>query len=125
MTRPLKIVLRIAGACLVLCVLLIAAFLWIWWPSCGDEKLEERRSLDGRHVAQLIRRNCGATTPFVTLLFIDRVRRHTDSPSLSVARVDSVQMKWRDVDLLEVHVWGGEIGRAETRAGDVRINDVK
>jgi len=34
-------------------------------PPCGEELMIEKPSPDGRYVASLWRRNCGATTPYV------------------------------------------------------------
>lgn len=34
-------------------------------PLCGEELIMEKTSPDGRYVAALMRRNCGATTPYV------------------------------------------------------------
>ena len=41
-------------------------------PLCGEEIIVEKPSPDGQYVATLMRRNCGATTPYVAHINLHR-----------------------------------------------------
>src|SRR5512147_1717441 len=61
---------------------------------CKDEMLLRRRSSNGRHVAVVVRRNCGAGSSFSTMIFIDRWNILFDRPTIAVHDEAGVDMKW-------------------------------
>jgi hypothetical protein len=59
----------------VTCVTLVVAVILVllhYSPLCGEEVIMEKTSPDGRYVAALMRRNCGATTPYVAHINLRR-----------------------------------------------------
>jgi hypothetical protein len=61
----------------------VAVLFWIavmhFDPSCGEEIKGEQRSPDGRYVAVLMERNCGATTRYVEHINLRRTDRKFSS----------------------------------------------
>jgi len=83
---------------LLLVVLLLLVFAAILRSSCGalcgDDMYEALKSSDGRHEARLVRRSCGATTDFVTVVQVGVDDRYTDA--VSVIGQGNILLEWRD-----------------------------
>ncbi len=54
-----------ALAGILVTVLMAGAFFLHFNPLCGEDLIAEESSPDGRYVAVLVERGCGATTPFI------------------------------------------------------------
>jgi len=74
---------------------------------CDNDTLREVSSPDGKYVATVFERNCGATTPYYTIVALRLVGtklnadRHEDWVFV-IKRQSEVQLTWRDVHHLEV-----------------------
>jgi|SRR5688572_20542902 hypothetical protein len=100
-----------------------------WEPICGEEVLSERKSPNEVFVFSVHRRNCGATTGYVTGLSIRRANDDSDpSAKDDVLVIDgdvSVTASWIDSNRIEVHVpKGAEIFRNDPKWNDVTISYV-
>jgi hypothetical protein len=67
-------------------IAIAVTFIPIFWialvhfdPLCGEERIEEHGSPDGRYVAALMERNCGATTRYVQHINLKRAGRKFSS----------------------------------------------
>jgi len=72
--------------------------------ACDDEVLSELRSPDGKYVASVMERNCGATTDYVSHVTVrpsDSMMRQGDDVLVVEYRQD-IRLAWEGVDHLVV-----------------------
>lgn len=129
--------LAIAVAILA-CVLLLAFCVYEMAGNfCGNDIIQKLPAPDGRHVAFLFQRDCGATTGFssqISLFPKDAAHLPNDSGNLFVASQDKgdgplgpwhgplVRMRWIDSKLLEVRYnHAAQTFAREEKLGAVRI----
>lgn len=104
-------VLPIVGGTLIILVgLVVFAGVLITRNMCGDDVLSEEVSPDGRNVAVVMERSCGATTPYIYHVNL-RSKAHrfsrewggtvTEGQVFSVARV-GVRAEWIGNDQLQI-----------------------
>ena len=75
-----RLVLASLAACLLLALMVVGLFLAVVGsPHCGYEILREAPSPDNTRKAVVVVSNCGATTPFVTLVYLIRYDETFDS----------------------------------------------
>jgi hypothetical protein len=68
---------------------------------CGNEVLGEFRSPDGKYIATVFERNCGATTPYVRVVSLRRAESSFDPEStgdwvFTLKHQPSIEVKWED-----------------------------
>lgn len=93
---------------------------------CGDTIKAEVSSPDGRYVAAVFERNCGATTDYSTLVTL----RETSQPFapkkqgwvLALSGQVDVTLAWSSDRVIRVGAEGGEVFRKEPTWRDVRIS---
>jgi hypothetical protein len=98
--------------------------------TCGEDPIAEKRSPDGKYVAVVYRRGCGATTPFVTHV---NLRLASESFSLgwdgairsgevlSVKNQEPIDIVWGDAELKLLVNTGAIIKCADSMAG-IRVS---
>jgi hypothetical protein len=96
----------------LVCVI-ISVLGYRYWKSstvgfdCDNQILTEVSSPDGRYIASVFERNCGATTPYYRIVALRlagtklRGDRHEDWV-FAIKERSEVQLSWRDVQHLEV-----------------------
>lgn len=100
-----------------------------WEPACGEEVLSEQKSPDEAFVLSVHRRDCGATTGYVTAMSIRRANDDFDpSARNDVLTIDGdvpVTASWIDSNRIEVDVpKGASIFRNEQEWNGVTISYV-
>jgi len=110
--------LRRCNVIITLCALLV-----LTGCLCSDEVVLEKVSPDGRHVATVVRRDCGATTDYATHVRISRRWWRGGGTSLAVvleepAKIDVV---WRSATELQVLHTPARVFRDEKLVDSVRI----
>ena len=92
---------------------------------CENITEKEVLSLDGRYIATLFERNCGATTDFVTIVSIrdkDKAfRPETDSRVLVIEGSSLVDMHWVSQNTLTLKYNAHEPFLKNERWGDISI----
>jgi len=77
---------------------------------CGDEVLAVAHSPDGTHVATVIERNCGATTPYVRAVFLHEYGEFDlDDKDDAVYVIESqgkIPIRWDDETHLAIGIAG-------------------
>jgi hypothetical protein len=102
-------------------------------PSCGEEIKEEQRSPDGRYVAVLMERNCGATTRYVEHINIRPANRSFSTSFFAGTTTEGeiftledrnggpVQFEWAGKTLRVHYPADGRIVRKQPNWNDVDI----
>jgi hypothetical protein len=90
---------------------------------CSDEVVLEKVSPDGRHVATVIRRDCGATTSYATHLRISRRWWRGGATYLAVVLEEpaNLEVVWRSATELRMMHTPTRVFRDETLVDAVRI----
>lgn len=95
------------------------------FTDCADLLKVQTESPDGRYVAVLIERDCGATTDFSSLLSLRDARLATDDRDadivLAVAGRSDITFEWTENRVLSVHLQEEEVVRRASNWRDVRI----
>ena len=81
-------VLGLLAACLLLALIVVGPLAIVGSPHCGYETLREVPSPDNTRKAVVVIANCGATTPFVTLVYLIRYDEIFDSQTFDFKRDD-------------------------------------
>jgi hypothetical protein len=93
--------------------MIVGVLAYRYWRSstvsfeCENETLREASSPDGKYVASVFERNCGATTPYYRIVAIRPAGtrldadKHEDWVFVTKERSE-VQLAWRDIHRLEV-----------------------
>jgi len=117
--------MRIVAAILVL---VLAGYLWVQrMPifGCHDEVAFQAWSPDGRHLAAIVIRDCGATTGLATHVVISaqplRLPIGADEASCVFDDSSGVRLRWNTSNELKVHPGRGKAFRSEAVAMGVRI----
>ena len=96
-----------AASLIAVAYMAIASFLGDW---CGDEVLAVAHSPDGTHVATVIERNCGATTPYVRAVFLHEYGEFDlDDKDDAVYVIESqgkIPIRWDDETHLAIGIAG-------------------
>jgi hypothetical protein len=95
-------------------------------PLCGNELLSEARSPDGRYVAAVFERNCGATTPYVRIVSLRQAGDEFDSDQdsdwvLTTRNQPNVIAQWDGNAKLRVSSEGTKDGTRRSQWRDVAI----
>ena len=106
-------------------------------PLCGEELIREQHSPDGRYVAVLMERNCGATTRYVEHINLRRADRKFPSGFLDGTIKDgeiftlenrdgggSVEFEWVGTTLKIHHPADKGVFKKETTWNDVDVTYV-
>lgn len=92
----------------VIVVGMVIAWESVWEPTCESVVLSEQKSPDETFVFSLFRRDCGATTEYVTGLSIRRAGVDFDqSPDDAILIISGdvpVTASWIDADRIEINI---------------------
>jgi hypothetical protein len=93
---------------------------------CSDELVLEKVSPDGRHVATVVRRDCGATTSYATHLRISRRWWRGGATYLAVVLEEPAKLDvvWRSATELTMLHTATRVYRDEKLVDGVRIERV-
>ena len=81
--------------------------MWEPFVSCGDTVVCQSASPDGRTMATLFERNCGATTSISTQACLHRASKRYNSkmePFLVLETTNKVTLSWESQHVLAVHL---------------------
>jgi hypothetical protein len=82
---------------------------------CGNDILQEVSSPDGKYVATVFERNCGATTPYLRIVSLRAAGKSFDAEVYNdwvfkISEQYKIEIKWSDIDKLDImYAGGGEV----------------
>jgi hypothetical protein len=91
---------------------------------CSTETVAERTSPDGRHVAVVQRRGCGATTADVIRIVVRSRWRFAADPVVVMDEPSSIDVKWRSSTELVVTHSDVRVHKDEAQVDGVRITRI-